>query len=257
VGVGDPVTYTIRGDLAIARMSREHGNAINRELLEGLVRACGTAADDDRVRGLLLAAGGKLFCPGLDLQELIELDRPAMTRFVALLGECIRSLYTFEKPLVAAIGGHAVAGGCVLALTADWRVLRRGAVIGLNEVRVGVPLPYGVAQILRESVGREHLDAVALYGRNYSDDEALACGLAHELGDGDGFEARCLERLAELAEKNRPAFALTKRWLRAAATARLEMDQAGHDAAFVDAWFSPGAQERIRTVVAGLRTRQG
>jgi enoyl-CoA hydratase len=254
--VAEPVTYTVEGELAIARMEREHGNAINAGLLEGLVRACHSAAGDRGVRGMLLAARGKLFCPGLDLQELVELDRAAMTRFVGQLTACIRTLYTFEKPLVAAIGGHAVAGGCVLALTADWRVLRRGAAIGLNEVRVGVPLPYVVAQILREAVGRAHLEEVALYGRNYQDDEALARGLAHELADGESFEEHCTGRLRELAEKDTAAFALTKRWLRAATIARLESDQGAHDAAFVEAWFSPGTQQRIRTIVAGLRSKR-
>ena len=109
-----------------------------------------------------------------------------MRRFSA----AVLTLYTFPKPVVAVLHGHALAGGCVLALCADWRVLRRGAITGLNEVKVGVPLPFGVALIVRDAVPTNKLTAVALLGRNTSDEEALAAGLADELADADGVEAR-------------------------------------------------------------------
>src|SRR6185369_9186649 len=102
---------------------------------------------------LLASAHPKLFSPGLDLVSLYEYDRPAMESFLGKFAATIWSLYDLRKPVVAAIAGHAVAGGCVLALTADYRVLRRGGVqIGLNEVKVGVPLPWSVALLLRASV---------------------------------------------------------------------------------------------------------
>ncbi|MCY0726014.1 enoyl-CoA hydratase/isomerase family protein, partial [Klebsiella pneumoniae] len=81
------------------------------------------------------------------------------------------------KPVVAAVGGHAVAGGCVLALTADWRVIKHGAVIGLAEVRVGVPFPFGVVTLLERSIAPARLAEVALFGRNYESEEAVATGL--------------------------------------------------------------------------------
>jgi enoyl-CoA hydratase len=203
------VELTVDNGLGILRLGREHGNAINPELAEDLSAACAEAERDSSVRGLLLAASGKLFCPGLDLQDLIELDRSGMERFVASFADCVLRLYTVSKPMVAALHGHALAGGCVLALTADWRILRRGAMVGLNEVRVGVPFPYGVAMLLRESVPRSHLEEVALFGRNYSGEDALAAGLVHEVIEDEGFEARCLARLEELAERNSYALAVT------------------------------------------------
>ena len=130
------------GPLAVLRLDKARGNAIDEPLTEDIVRACREVGADDTVRGVLLAsAHAKLFCPGLDLVTLFEYDRPAMERFVAKFLEATLALYTLPKPVVAAIAGHAVAGGCVLALTADHRILRRGSQIGLNEVRVGIPLP--------------------------------------------------------------------------------------------------------------------
>src|SRR4030095_13422250 len=108
-----------------------------------------------------------------------------------------------RKPVVAAIGGHAVAGGCILALTADYRVLRRGGVqMGLNEVKVGVPLPWSVAVLLRASVPPTSLTQVALLGRNFADDDAVAIGIVDQLGGARRVGDFCRARLEEFADKD-------------------------------------------------------
>jgi enoyl-CoA hydratase len=246
------VTLTERDGLAILRIGRANGNAINGDVVDGLTTLVRQAAQSEEIRGVLLAASGKLFSPGLDLRELIELDRRGMERFTRGFNTCVLELYAFAKPLVAAIHGHAVAGGCVLTLGADWRVLRRGALIGLNEVRVGVPLPFGVSMILRESVPRIHLEEVALLGLNYRDEAALEAGLVHELHAADGFEEHCLERLEELASRDSNAFAVTKRYLRSMIVERIRTEEDLHRDEFLDGWFSRPTQDRIRAVIAKL-----
>jgi enoyl-CoA hydratase len=163
------------------------------------------------------------------------------------------ALYGLEKPVVAAVNGAAVAGGCILALTADHRVLRRGAPIGLNEVKVGVPLPWSVTVLLRGAVPAPALGRIALLGRNFTDEEALAVGLADELAPAEGsFEDACLARLAEFAEKDARALATTKRWLREPLLEEMKEHEPEKIRAFLDGWFSPGTQERIRATVASL-----
>jgi enoyl-CoA hydratase len=247
------VTLERDGAHATLRLSREHGNAINQALVEDLASACERLAADDTVCAVTLAASGKLFCPGLDLIELIDLDRPTFERFVERFTASVLALYSLPKPLLAAIHGHAIAGGCVLALTADWRVLHDGASVGLNEIRVGVPLPFGVAAILRESTPR--LAEVALLGRNYRGGEAVAAGLVHEVATADDFDARCRERAEELAAKDPRAFALTKRYLRAAAIERIRAHEAEHLDEFVSAWFAEATRARIAAIVEGLGRR--
>jgi enoyl-CoA hydratase len=243
---------TQRDGLAIVRIGRENGNAINGALVDDLTTLVRQAARTDEIRGVLLAASGKLFSPGLDLRELVGLDRQGMDQFIRGFSTCVLELYDFSKPLVAAIHGHAVAGGCVLTLGADWRVLRRGALIGLNEVRVGVPLPFGVSMILRESVPRTHLEEIALLGLNYRDEAALEAGLVHELRGADGFEEHCLERLEELASRDSNAFSVTKRYLRSMIVERIRAEEDLHRDEFLDGWFSRPTQDRIRAVVDEL-----
>ncbi|NIM00698.1 MAG: hypothetical protein GTO30_16470 [Acidobacteria bacterium] len=246
---------TVDDGLATVRLNRRHGNAINLDLVDELIATFHKLDADEAVRGVQLAAAGKLFSPGLDLQELIELDRSDMARFLERFNACILSLYTFPKPVVAAIHGHAIAGGCVLTLTADWRVLREERMIGLNEVRVGVPFPFGVAMILRESVQPRYLEEIALYGRNYRGEEAATVGLVHEVHAADGFEGHCRTRLESLADKDPAAFAITKRYLRAPTVERIMADEARLEVDFLDRWFSHETRTKIHAIVDELKGR--
>jgi len=240
--------------LAVLRLDKGRGNAIDETLVDELIEACARIEADSSVRGVLIAsAHPKLFCPGLDLVSLWDYDRPAMERFMLKFARAVWALYGLRKPLVAALGGHAVAGGCVLALTADRRMLRRGGVnIGLNEIRVGVPLPWSVAVLLRASLRPERVLEAALLGRNYADEEALAAGLVHELAPTEGFEAVCLARLRELAEKDPAAFATTKGYLRAEALASMKAREEELIGDFVNEWFSGGTRARIRATIDSL-----
>lgn len=240
--------------LAVVRLDKPRGNAIDEPLLDELTAACVQLDRDASVRGVLLAsAHPKLFSPGLDLVGLLEYDRPAMQRFMGKFAAVVWHLYGLRKPVVAAINGHAIAGGCILALTADHRVLARGGVqIGLNEVRIGVPLPWSVAVLLRAVVAPAALARVALLGRNFADDEALAAGLVDELADGDGFLDSCLRRLEEFAEKDADAVGRTKAWLRAGALQEMQRDEGRLSGEWLDAWFAEATRGRIREIVAGL-----
>ncbi len=243
-----------KGALAVLRLDKARGNAIDEPLVEELAAAAASLARDDGVRGVLLASSHpKLFSPGLDLVALAGYDRASMERFMGAFAVAVWALYGLPKPVVAAVSGAAVAGGCILALTADHRVLKRGAPIGLNEVKVGVPLPWSVTRLLRATVRPDALSRIALLGRNFADEEAVETGLADEVAEAEGFEAACLARLAEYAEKDPAALATTKAWLREAVLADMMAREQERVQGFLDGWFSPGTQERIRATVASLR----
>jgi enoyl-CoA hydratase len=242
------------GALAVLRMDKARGNALDDALVADLASAFRQAEDDPAVRGVLLAsAHPKLFCPGLDLVSLVEYDPPALQGFMGRFADLVAALFGSRKPVVAAVGGHAVAGGCILALTADLRVLSRsGAQIGLNEVRVGVPLPWGVTVMLRACLPPTSHARVALLGLNFSGEEAVQVGLVDALADPEGFEDACLERLREMAEKDPFAFGTTKAYLRADALAEMRERESEGMEDFLRGWFSEGTQERVRRAVAGL-----
>jgi enoyl-CoA hydratase len=245
-----------QGTLAVLRLSKARGNAIDEPLVEELARAAAEVAQDAGVRGVLLASGHpKLFCPGLDLVALADYDRASMERFMMSFAVAVWGLYGLPKPVVAAVNGAAVAGGCILALTADHRVLKRGAPIGLNEVKVGVPLPWTVTRLLRATIHAPALSRVALLGRNFTDAEAIETGLADEVAEAEGFEAACLARLEEFADKDPLALATTKAWLREGVLVEMMAHEAERVQGFLDGWFSAGTQERLRATVAVLQSK--
>ncbi len=249
------VAVTVSDALAIVRISREHGNAIDSDMVDGLRAVCRDLAGRSEVRGVMLAAGGPLFCPGLDLRELIDYDRTAMNDFMTRFGEAVLSLFTLPKPLVAAISGHALAGGCLMAVTADRRILRRGCKVGLNAIRVGLPLPFGMALILREAVHSSRLEEAALLGRNYADEQAVEAGIVHEVHDGENFETFCLERLEQMASREGGAFATTKRYLRSATVERIRAHDAEYRDEFLDCWFAEPTRRRMERMVDELQRR--
>jgi enoyl-CoA hydratase len=242
-----------QGPLSILRLDKERGNAIDEALVASLTLAAVEAGKDDTVRGVLLAsAHPKIFCPGLDLVALGEYDEAAFGRFMARFDKMVSTLFGIGKPVVAALGGHAVAGGCILALTADYRLLKRGASIGLNEIQIGVPLPWSVSVLIRATLPPTSWTEVALFGNNFKDEEAMRLGLAHGVAEPETFEDAALERLSRLAEKDPHAFAATKRALREPFLSEMNAQESHRADEFRAAWFSPETRERRRKIVESL-----
>lgn len=242
-----------QGPLALLRLDKPRGNAIDEPLLEALTAAAHEAARDDTVRGVLISsAHPKLFCPGLDLVALQDYDASALGRFMARFAKMLWTLFGLWKPVVAAVNGPAVAGGCILALTADERVLKRGATIGLNEIKIGVPLPWSVSVLMRATLPPSSWTEVALAGSNFADDAALQAGLAQRVLEADGFEAACVARLERLAEKDPSSYAITKRCLREGYLAEMMAQEQYRTGEFVAAWFSQATRERRQQIVASL-----
>jgi Delta3-Delta2-enoyl-CoA isomerase len=242
-----------RGPLRLVRLDKGRGNAIDPPLVEELIAIVAQLRSDESARGVLLAsAHPRLFCPGLDLVTLFSLDRPAMEHFMLRFAELLWDLYSLPRPLLAGVSGAAVAGGCVLALTADWRVLARGASIGLNEVKIGVPLPWSVALLLQSTVGPGSFAAAGLLGRNFSDAGALQAGLADEVAEVEGFEGTCLARLEEFASKDSYSFARIKAYSREATLASMKGGERQRLPEWLDGWFSEATRERIAATLAAI-----
>ena len=178
-----------------------------------------------------------------------------MGAFMLDFSTLLTDLFALKKPVVAAVNGAAVAGGCLLALTADWRVVKRGAPMGLNEVKVGVPLPWSAVLLLKTAVPALMQSAVALLGRNFEGDAAVAAGLSNEVVDAEAFEATVTERLAEFAEKDAFAFGVTKGYLRGGTIASMRDRETALLDEFLDGWFSEGTQARIQKAVAALKSK--
>src|SRR5690242_10789011 len=213
------------GGVAVLPMRAGKANAIGSAFLERLsaqldaVEASGAAA-------LVLTGEGRAFSAGLDLPEISALDRGALERFIRRFSELMLQVFTLPVPVVAAINGHAIAGGCVLAMQADVRLAAAGDYrIGLNEVAIGLGLPAVVLETLRCQVSPGSLGPVALEGRLLSPEEAQAFGLVEAVVPPAVLLEQARGRAAGLAALPAPAFRDVKQALRApvaAAVRRVE-----------------------------------
>jgi enoyl-CoA hydratase len=181
------------------------GTALMSRVREELRRAGG--------RPVLLRGEGDAFSAGLNLKEVGGLDPDGMRRFLGLLEDLVLDLYTYPGPIVASINGHAIAGGCVLALTCDHRIVADNPKLrmGLNEVAIGVRYPPRVMALVRDRVPRQALERVVLGAGLHPPERALELGLVDEIS-GAPDVARA--RLAELARHPADAYQAAKRALR-------------------------------------------
>jgi enoyl-CoA hydratase len=240
-------------DVAVLRLQGGKANAMTEELLDAIERLV-----DDFERGparaAVLTGYERFFSAGLALPSLIDLDRPAMLRFISRFGDVMLRVFACPKPVVAAINGHAIAGGCVLALQCDWRfMVEKDAKIGLNETQLGIGLPSSVLEPLRLQVPPASIVPVAYEGKLFAPSEALELGLVHELSPAADLEARAVARARGLAAVPSTAVAQVKLGLRRATIETIRARAGEETERWLDTWFSPAARERLTAAVERLR----
>lgn len=252
-----PIDITMDGNVALLTLACPKANAINHAFIDALHASLDDVARDD-VRALVITGRGRAFSAGLDLVESHGFDRDALKRFTDAFDDVFVRLFTVARPVVAAINGHAIAGGCVLACAADWRVMAAGdAEIGLTEVPLGIPFPIGALEVARHAVPREHWGRCILEGKRLSAYEALRIGLVDRVVDPVDLMKAATHKAHELAELPSGAYARVKEELRAAAVARINARHAASRAAFVEHWFGSDATAKRADVVASLAGKKG
>jgi len=234
-----------RGLVSIIRMVRGKGNALNVELLEALLGAIDRLERGPTYAGIITGQGS-VFGAGVDLPALVAGGPAYVRRFVPLMQRGFERLATFPKPLVAAVNGHAIAGGAIMMLACDQRLLARGnAQIGLTEVRVGVVFPAWALEMARFATPAEHFSTLICTGRTWKPEEALARGLVDELVEPEKLLDRALEVAEEMGRIPPTAFTATKLAVRRPMIEAAQHQSALTDAALLDHWSSEETLKHI------------
>jgi len=237
----------------VAVLAMRHGtvNALDTELCQALCSALDEAAAGGAA-AVVLTGAGPVFSAGVDLKRVTAGREGYVAAFLPELRRAFTRLATFELPVVAAVNGHAIAGGFILAAAADWAVMAEGpGRAGVTELLVGVPFPAVALELLRLRAGDAQARPLALSGATFGASQALARGLVDEAVLAADLADRSLAAAQRLAAMG-PAFALTKRQLRRRLLARV------HDLAVLDAevdaiWQAPPTLQRIRSFMTSLK----
>ena len=228
----EPYTLTIEGPGKNALST-----AVMRDVIAKLRDAAG--------RPVIVVGAGDAFSAGLNLKEVAGLDDAGMERFLGLLDDMIDALFDYEGPMVACVNGHAIAGGCVIALCAEMRIATDDPAvrIGLNEVALGLEFPPKILKLARRRVAPRALERVALEAGLYDPRKAVELGLVDEVAADPLARARAV--LATLAAHPSEIYAATKRTLRDGAIALTDTDRRYFRREVLPRWTAPAVKTRV------------
>ena len=202
--------------VAVVRLEHGKVNALDLELLQALTA---TLAELSDAAAIVLTGAGRAFSAGVDLKRLLAGGPDDVEELLLALDAGLLALYDHPRPAVAAVNGHAIAGGCILVQACDYRLMS-GGTIGVPELKVGVPFPTAPFEMLRNAVGAR-TTALVLTGRTVGPDEAVTLGLVDATVEPERLLERALEQAAALARIPSSTFAHTREQLRGEARRRI------------------------------------
>ncbi|MBW2487838.1 MAG: enoyl-CoA hydratase/isomerase family protein [Deltaproteobacteria bacterium] len=232
-------------DIALLQLNSGVTNAISPELVDDLGKAL--IGIKDQFKGMVLAGGDKFFCIGLDLPGLLQLGRAEMIDFYVTLNQAVLDLYTLPIPTASAIAGHATAGGAILALSTDFRLIAAGRkFIGLNEVKLGVPVPALADLILRQIVGDRRATEMVFSGEFLEPEQSLEFSLVDAVVSFEDVEKEAVAKISALTAVPTRGLALAKKNRVEAVRSQYDKIRQSDADDFLNCWFDPAVQKLLR-----------
>jgi enoyl-CoA hydratase len=245
--VGSHVTVESRGELALVRLDRPPANALNPEVLDEF-EAVREELSADPPGAVVMTGRERFFSAGVDLKLVPTMGPDDQRAMVNGINRLVLGWYGFPRPVVAAVTGHAIAGGMVIALCADYRVCAREGKLGLTELRAGVPYPVGAITVVRAELAPPAARALALRAHLVEPEEALRLGLVDELAGPDEVLERACDVAQQMAQFGGDSYARTKLELRGATLERInDAVEAGDP--LLEAWLDEGSPNAAASVL--------
>lgn len=242
-----PITLDSHRDVAVLRIDHGGGNTLDTDSCRELVRRI---EDAEQARAVVLTGTGGIFCAGVDLKRIDRGGASYVAEFLPLLSDALLAVFGCPRPVVAALNGHAVAGGAVLAAACDHRVLTTGpGRIGVTELLVGLPFPLAALEILRCTYGTPRLPSLTYTGETWGGEDAWARRLADELAPPEEVLERAVAVAARLGELPAEPFAHTKAQLRQPFHERIAEYRHSDDPRVERMWQSAEALAAVKSYV--------
>ena len=250
------IKVTIKDRLAIITLSRGKSNALNREMITELDDMLNNISTDPAIGGVMIAGQDNFFSAGLDLIELYSYTEDEARFFWDLFLKFIANITAFRKPIVAAINGHSPAGGCVIALACDTRVMAEGKfIIGLNEVPVGIIVPHSIFELYSFWLGKANASRSLLEGKLFTPEEALAIGLVDEVVKQESIMTAAERRVRKYMAFESNTWQQSKVNIRKDLIAVTSADQRVSLDIMLQQWWSPATRAILKTIIDNLQKK--
>ena len=234
---------------ATVRMQRGKVNALNDAMIEHLEAAFQSLEGESETRCIVLTGTGSFFSFGFDVPELLHYSMLDFAAFLHKFTAFYRYLFTFPKPVVAALNGHTMAGGCMLATACDQRIMVSGKPrISLNEVAIGATVLAGSVEMLKHCVGSRTAETIMGSGALYNAQEALALGLVDRAVGADEFPTAVAEAAEDFSRRDPAAYGSIKGLLRKPVAEKMEKREAASIREFVDIWYSKSTRQKLEEI---------
>lgn len=235
--------------LAEVTFSRGKVNALNEPAVDELADCFRTLAADPEAKAIIFTGQGKFFSFGFDIPEFLTYSKERFTSYLTKLTGLYAYLFMYPKPLVAALNGHTIAGGCMLALACDYRVMVSGkAKISLNEITFGSSLFAGSLRMLKFVVGEKNAQSIAYSGAMYTAEEAQQLGLVDQVTLEEKLMDDAREAARRFAARDAAAFRSIKGMLRTSAAEDMRRCEESSVREFVDIWYSESTWKNLQAI---------
>lgn len=236
---------------------RGKSNAIDLEMIKELLKVVQDAKNNMAIEGVILSGKEHFFSSGLDLITLYDYDAYQMEEFWICFMSLLKELVAFPKPTVAAITGHSPAGGCVLAICCDYRVMADGDyILGLNEVPVGIIVPSSVFSLYSFWLGNAVAYRSLLAGKLFKPNEALEIGLVDEVVPLMRVQNTALRQIKSFTQFEKNAWQATKVNLRKDLIAMFSVDHNEVIKQVLDQWWKPTTRSIMKTIIDNLKQKK-
>jgi len=233
--------------ITTVRLGRGKVNAINESVIDELAACFRELSGDSETRAVILTGTGKFFTFGFDIPEFLGYAREDFLRYLTKFTDFYSYLFLFPKPVVAALNGHTIAGGCMIAIACDYRVMVSGkAKISLNEINFGSSLFAGSVDIMKLWMGQKNAETAVYAGAMYSAEEAFELGLVHQVATEAGLEDDALEIARQFAAKDSAPFQSIKKLLRKSLADDIRKRERDSLIEFVDIWYSENTWNKLQ-----------
>jgi len=220
-------------------LARGKVNAINEKVVEELTERLNELLKNPDVKSVILTGTGKFFTFGFDIPEFLSYPKNDFIRYLTKFTDLYRLIFTYPKPVIASLNGHTIAGGCMLAIACDYRIMVSGkARISLNEINFGSSLFAGSVDLLKMWLGQRPAEIAAYTGAMYSAEEALKLGLVDRVCSEPELESETERAARDFSEKDPDAFASIKKLLRSQLAEQIKARERQSILDFVDIWYS-------------------
>ena len=237
-----------KGTTAILKLDRGIKNPIDLELLSEIGKALKEFREDPEIHGLVLGSTSeRFFSIGFDIPHLFDLSREEFGQFYRIFTELCLDLYSFPKPTAAAVQGHATAGGFILTLACDYRILAEGHnLMGLNEAKLGVPVPHFSELVLGRIAGKANASIIIDEGEFFLPQDVMAMGIAESVLLADEVVPAAITAVSGVDADIMGTFSSIKnaRIKKIKKAVRQAMDEKTE--AFLDRWYAPEVRENLK-----------